>query len=203
MSILRFVRNLAYPGWTLTNGLQSALPNSALKTEDDLITSPIKVHPTRENCKKKAGTLSLLTRSLPVCRGLEADRQEAITQLPDTPSDAAIMRADFHSLAIDYTCVSLDFDFSCRLNFYMKSKLKRKFCFHDYRILGQRYPCWSDVKQTLALLENFPRLSFSPPFKRKRYQWGLIPNSFFNKTFVLFYNHVANIESFFETPTNL
>ena len=76
---------------------------------------------------KKAGTTSLLTSFLPVCRGVEADRQETITirlQLPDTPSDVSIMRTDFHSLAIDHTCVSLDLDFSCRLNFYIKSDLK-------------------------------------------------------------------------------
>ena len=76
---------------------------------------------------KKAGTTSLLTSFLPVCRGIEADRQETITirlQLPDTPSDVSIMRTDFHSLAIDHTCVSLDLDFSCRLNFYIKSDLK-------------------------------------------------------------------------------
>ena len=30
---------------------------------------------------KKAGTTSLLTSFLPVCRGIEADRQEAITTL--------------------------------------------------------------------------------------------------------------------------
>ena len=65
---------------------------------------------------KKAGTTSLLTSFLPVCRGVEADRQETITTrllLPDTPSDVSIMRTDFHSLAIDHTCVSLDLDFSC------------------------------------------------------------------------------------------
>ena len=76
---------------------------------------------------KKAGTTSLLTSFLPVCRGVEADRQETITThllLPDTPSDVSIMRTDFHSLAIDHTCVSLDLDFSCRLNFYIKSDLK-------------------------------------------------------------------------------
>ena len=71
--------------------------------------------------------MSLLTPFLPVCRGVEADRQETITirlQLPDTPSDVSIMRADFHSLAIDHTCVSLDLDFPCGLNFYIKSDLK-------------------------------------------------------------------------------
>ena len=76
---------------------------------------------------EKAGTTSLLTSFLPVCRGVEADRQETITTrllLPDTPSDVSIMRTDFHSLAIDYTCVSLDLDFPCRLNFYIKSDLK-------------------------------------------------------------------------------
>ena len=76
---------------------------------------------------KKAGTTSLLTSFLPVCRGIEADRQETITTrllLPDTPSDVSRMRTDFHSLAIDYTCVSLDLDFPCRLNFYIKSDLK-------------------------------------------------------------------------------
>ena len=58
--------------------------------------------------------MSLLTSFLPVCRGVEADRQETITTrllLPDTPSDVSIMRTDFHSLAIDHTCVSLDLDF--------------------------------------------------------------------------------------------
>ena len=42
---------------------------------------------------KKAGTTSLLTSFLPICRGVEADRQETITirlQLPDTPSDVSI-----------------------------------------------------------------------------------------------------------------
>ena len=76
---------------------------------------------------KIVGTTSLLTSFLPVCLGIEADRQETITTrllLQDTPSDVSIMRTDFRSLAIDHTCVSLDLDFSCRLNFYIKSDLK-------------------------------------------------------------------------------